>query len=118
MLVTSEIRRSEKPMDLIFLRNISFTLNEFSFNFSSTFTIPNICSRNHLSHPVILEISSIGTLFLIAVDILKILSGTCSANQPDMISISSNISVLTGKGTSFKPDKPVSSDLRAFWRDS
>ena len=72
----------------MFLRNISSKGNKFSFNFSSTFIIPAICSKNHLSHPVIFEISSIETLHLNAVDILKILSGTCSANQPDILSFS------------------------------
>ena len=60
------------------------------------------------------DTSSIEMLFLKAVAILKILSGTCSANHPATLSLPSVCSIWIGKIISFKPDKPVSKERNAF----
>ena len=86
--------------------------------FSSTLIIPDICCKNQSSHPVILEISSTVILFLSAVAILKIRSGTCSPNQPDILSLLLKMFSSVRIEASFNPERPISNERSAFWSDS
>ena len=108
------MRLSEKPIDLIFLKKFEFIDDFWLLIFSSTLIIPDICCKNQSSHPVILEISSTVILFLSAVAILKTRSGTCSPNQPDILSLLLNMSTSVRFEASFNPERPISNERSAF----
>ena len=117
-LVKSDIRLSEKPIDLILRKIKLFIGTDLFWSVFSTSIIPYIWFKNHLSQPVILATSLIDMLFLKAHAILKIRSGTCLANQPEIVSVWLSLSLLVGRGISSNPLRPVSRDLKAFCKDS
>ena len=102
---------SEKPIDLIQLNSVKFFGNPIFFIFISQSTISLIWPRNHGSILDNLKILSKLIFFLIPSATSKILFGIFSFSFFSICCFD-KLNILS------RPEKPVSKDIKAFWRDS